>query len=483
MAAVHTSPLRAQQGHSTYDDGDSLAALVRMNYIYNFEEALVQSRQTGKPIFFNCFADWARPCHAMNALVFSDQKFCEWMDKHFVCFFADVTEPDNRYLADRYDIRTFAQFLVLDADGQVVHRVVRGRKLPDFQESVALALSPKTSLKGTAEAYNKGDRSKRNLLNYLTALDLASSDSLFDEILPAYTELLNLKDYARPENWIFALKQVRKPDHPIFQYVVNNRSTFDKGVGQEQVNGLISGIYSRELFNFASGETKYDENQLLNIYLAMQKSALPDSNFCYPLYRIIKLWGHKQYEQMVDSLRALTDQNMRYILDMTFKFDEPTPAQQQHILAYYGEQEKYYGGAGSRLAEAYHDLAERLVPKTEQATGGIAFTTASFDELLAKAAKDQKLVFIDGYTTWCGPCKMLAAKTFPQTEVGDFMNPRFISAQIDMERGEGPELAHRYGISAYPTMLILRPDGTLVGKVVGYHEPQPFLDRIREILK
>ena len=161
LAATSIQPVCAQQGPSTYADGDSLAALVKMNYVYSFEEALAKARQTGKPIFFNCFADWARPCHGMNGQVFSNQAFCNWMDKNFVCLFVDVTKPDNRHLAQRYGVSTFAHYLVLNADGEVVHRIVGGATLPDFQDRVALALNPKTSLRGTREAYDKGDRSKK----------------------------------------------------------------------------------------------------------------------------------------------------------------------------------------------------------------------------------------------------------------------------------------------------------------------------------
>ena len=71
--------------------GDAVKADVKMKYVYSFEEALKKAKEENKLIFFNCFADWAVPCHSMNKLVFSDQEFADWMDKHFVNFFIDVT--------------------------------------------------------------------------------------------------------------------------------------------------------------------------------------------------------------------------------------------------------------------------------------------------------------------------------------------------------------------------------------------------------
>ena len=99
---------------------------------------------------------------------------------------------------------------------------------------------------------------------------------------------------------------------------------------------------------------------------------------------------------------------------------------------------------------------------------GIDFSHASFDELLAEAKAEDKLVFIDAYTTWCGPCKMMTAKVFPQEEVGKVYNGRFVNAKIDMEKGEGPSIAQRYSVNAYPTYLFVDGDGNLMHKAMGY---------------
>ena len=82
--------------------GDAAKADVKMKYVYSFEEALKRAKEEHKLIFFNCFADWAIPCHSMNKLVFSDQEFADWMDKHFVNLFIDVTSREGRPLAEKY---------------------------------------------------------------------------------------------------------------------------------------------------------------------------------------------------------------------------------------------------------------------------------------------------------------------------------------------------------------------------------------------
>lgn len=105
------------------------------------------------------------------------------------------------------------------------------------------------------------------------------------------------------------------------------------------------------------------------------------------------------------------------------------------------------------------------------------FRHISFDEGLAAAKQEGKLVFIDFFTTWCGPCKMMSAKTFPQKEVGDFMNAKFIPMKMDAEN-EGLELAKKFGVKAYPTYVVIDADGKEVAKFSGYMDGPKFIDKV-----
>ena len=115
-------------------------------------------------------------------------------------------------------------------------------------------------------------------------------------------------------------------------------------------------------------------------------------------------------------------------------------------------------------------------PAAESAASGMTFVEKPFAELLAMAKDEDKIIFIDAYTTWCGPCKMMAAKVFPRQDVGAVYNEKFINAKIDMEKGEGPEIAKRYGVMAYPTYLFVDGNGDIVHKGIGYIPEQAFLE-------
>ena len=111
---------------------------------------------------------------------------------------------------------------------------------------------------------------------------------------------------------------------------------------------------------------------------------------------------------------------------------------------------------------------------------GTKFRELTFKEALAAAKKEGKLVFVDCYTSWCGPCRDMAEKVFPQKEAGDYFNPRFVCVKYDMEKGEGEELAKRFEVRAYPTFLIVRPDGTAQHKIVGGSDLKAFIAQVGE---
>ena len=99
------------------------------------------------------------------------------------------------------------------------------------------------------------------------------------------------------------------------------------------------------------------------------------------------------------------------------------------------------------------------------------FRHISYAEGLEAAKAENKLLFVDFYTEWCGPCKMMARDVFPQKEVGDFMNAHFVCLKIDAEKGEGVELAKRHNVRAYPTFILIDANDKEVGRREGGSPP------------
>ncbi len=127
-------------------------------------------------------------------------------------------------------------------------------------------------------------------------------------------------------------------------------------------------------------------------------------------------------------------------------------------------------------------LAVCLGMQAQTGEKGMAFEPEGtlFKDAVAKAKQTNKLVFLDCYTSWCGPCKMMSNTVFPQEKVGAYMNPRFVNIKIDMEKGEGVELAKRLQISAYPTFIIFNGDGNEIGRFLGGCDADAFIKKVEQ---
>ncbi len=114
---------------------------------------------------------------------------------------------------------------------------------------------------------------------------------------------------------------------------------------------------------------------------------------------------------------------------------------------------------------------------------GIQFFEGTWKEALELANKEDKLIFVDAYTTWCGPCKKMARDIFPMKEAGDFYNANFINMKMDMEKGEGRTIRTKYNVSAFPTFLFVNGSGELQYTTKGAKPIDRFIKMGEEALK
>lgn len=126
----------------------------------------------------------------------------------------------------------------------------------------------------------------------------------------------------------------------------------------------------------------------------------------------------------------------------------------------------------------------------------------SMDEALAAQKKKARPIFMDVYTDWCGPCKMLDKNTFHDPKVVEFINANYYAVKFNAEgnsevnykgkKYSNPQFdANRKGrnaihdftsllnVRAYPTMMVFDAKGEIKEPIVGYHQP----DQLLEVLK
>jgi thioredoxin-related protein len=107
---------------------------------------------------------------------------------------------------------------------------------------------------------------------------------------------------------------------------------------------------------------------------------------------------------------------------------------------------------------------------------GIQFVEANWAKAVAEAKKQKKMIFIDAYTSWCGPCRMLKQNTFTDKAAGDYFNKHFINIALDMEKGDGLAFAQKYQVAAYPTLFIMDAEEKSVTTSEGYINPAQLIE-------
>ena len=108
------------------------------------------------------------------------------------------------------------------------------------------------------------------------------------------------------------------------------------------------------------------------------------------------------------------------------------------------------------------------------------FRDLTFDAALKEAAVKKKIVMVDFYTADCVPCKRMDLTTWRDTGVAAFLNERAIPLRLDADKL--PALSKRYHLKEFPTMLLVRPDGTAIDRLVGYKSADKFLAELKESL-
>jgi len=119
----------------------------------------------------------------------------------------------------------------------------------------------------------------------------------------------------------------------------------------------------------------------------------------------------------------------------------------------------------------------------------------SMDEALAAQKETPKKIFMDVYTTWCGPCKMMDRDTFSNKDVISFINKNYYAVKFNAEGTEeitykdftytnpnyqegrrGRNATHFFAdalkLQGYPSIVFFGEDGSLIQSIAGYRKPK-----------
>lgn len=167
------------------------------------------------------------------------------------------------------------------------------------------------------------------------------------------------------------------------------------------------------------------------------------------------------------------------------KGDGPALAKKHGIRAYPtylfidGDGNVVHRDEGYKQPDVFLEVGRAALAKIQ---AGVVFVDGDWESILNRAGEEDKLIFLDAYAVWCGPCKAMDRDVFPRPEVGEFFNTQFINVKRDMEKGEGLTLRERYDVRAYPTYLFINSKGEEVHRIVGSSSAEAFVERAQAAL-
>lgn len=110
------------------------------------------------------------------------------------------------------------------------------------------------------------------------------------------------------------------------------------------------------------------------------------------------------------------------------------------------------------------------------------FDVASLERAKSLAVQEQKLILVDVYTDWCGPCKRMDRTTYRNNLVRQVLSQDMVSIKVNAEDDQGRDFAKTYGITGYPCLIVFDTKGNEVARSYGYMTPRAFLDWVKRYL-
>lgn len=438
-----------------------------LQVLTSYQEALTEAKKNNKLIFIDFYTTWCGPCKTMDKEVFTDREVSGYMNKNFLTLKVDAEKGEGIDLAKRHKIKAYPTFVVLDREEKEQFRFSGAQPAKRFLETLEKSLDPTRQPDALAQRYDKGERTPALINDYALEIMKSGDEKKGFEVVNSYFEQLSEEGKMSPENLFLYQRYALDINDVKIKYLIAHREDFGERIGQEQVNGLLYRFVRLAIVPYANGyyvkQNKYDEATYLALKKEIAQIALPDSLGIGGLVRIADAQVMNKPVAIIDAYESefpniTKSDRFLMMLSMTaFKEDRLLADRAKALMT------TYIPDSEPSSAE----VLNRVLFELEEKGPSISFQQLRYQEALDKAKAENKFVFIDCFTDWCGPCKWLDDNTFRDPSVVKYFDANFINLKIDMEKGEGVELFKKFGITSFPTLLFIDGHGNVRHKATG----------------
>lgn len=446
----------------------------------SLEEACKKAKTENKPIFLDCYTSWCGPCKMMANEVFTLKEAGDYFNKNFVCVKTDMEKGGGPAIGKQYGVDAYPTFLIINANGKLMHKVVGAMPLEKLIESVEIGLKA-SSLAEYEALYQAGKLDLTEQMAYWKLLsvsgDVVKAQSVGDNLWGKLTE----KDKLSAAYWPLLQSRATSLESEELKFVCANRGHFEKEIGKEEVGDLIYNSFMSELnlmIVYQLPAKKYDK--IPGIRDLLENNDVPRKDALFKMIDLAEARGKYDATGFMDALDTnldvLNDSEKSWVFEGANLFISMFKDKAQ--LKRLGE-----------IAIREKELIRDEVAKSKVTKIAFNFRRAGNDgvywenlktlrEVLAQAEVEDKYVFLDchnnGQTT-----KAIDDQLFTQKEVEDLLNKFFINYRVNLEEGEGAKVIRRYGINIPNVMLVLDKEGN-VRHMISNVMNGNFIERVQE---
>lgn len=224
--------------------------------VETWDDAISKSRMSGKLIFLNAYSEWCEPCQEMEEYTFTDLEVANYYNSNFINIQLDMEDYPGVELAEEFSVGVFPSYLFVNGNGRVIHRGCGAMDANQFLILGEDALTDSLTLSSMETMFADGVRKTDFMLSYLALLEDACLDA--ERFAEAYLSDIEPAQLTKETPWeVFASYQWDIYSRE-FQYLLENRNSFETALGQKVVNAKLYDTYLAQYQEIFEAEELHD---------------------------------------------------------------------------------------------------------------------------------------------------------------------------------------------------------------------------------